>query len=154
MPLYWTIDTLLSWFNAVNYGISYWCVNKMIRSKQRQTWAAKFHPQHLIFLSVQHWHQGTDGGISKPCEKCQQSSGSSIFFPPVMVVAGEKSTPQKSPSSASDSETGEITLYQLSHKVTVKVWLESARISSGVMLETQNTSDASSQPPARTELQL
>lgn len=46
----------------------------------RQTWTAKFHPQHLIFLSAKHWHQGTDGGISKPCEKRQQSSCSSIFF--------------------------------------------------------------------------
>lgn len=41
----------------------------------------KFQAEHrdLISLSVKHGQQGTDWGISKPCEKCHWSSCSSIF---------------------------------------------------------------------------
>lgn len=48
-----------------------------------------------------------------------------LFFSPflsVMAVASEQSRPQKFPSSAQTPGTEEITLYQLSHKLTVKVW--------------------------------
>ena len=44
--------------------------------------AGNFPAEHrdLISLSLKHGQQGTDWGISKPCEKCHWSSCSGIFF--------------------------------------------------------------------------
>lgn len=48
--------------------------------------------------------------------------------------------------------TGEITLYLLSHKVTVKVWWREHTVALMWCWIPRNTSDASSQPAARTKL--
>lgn len=47
--------------------------------RQTQTWKFQVEHRDLISLSVKHGQQGTDWGISKPCEKCHWSSRSSIF---------------------------------------------------------------------------
>ena len=93
----------------------------------------------LISLSVKHGQQGTDWGISKPCEKCHWSSRSSIFFfsPSVMAVAGEQSRAQKSPSSASDPGDRRNHIISAVTQSHCQGVAEGARSSSGVMLETQ-----------------
>lgn len=92
----------------------------------------------LISLSVKHGQQGTDWGISKPCEKCHWSSCSSIFFSPsVMAVAGEQSRAQKSPSSASDPGDRRNHIISAVTQSHCQGVVEGARGSSGVMLETQ-----------------
>ena len=77
----------------------------IVPKTETKTPTRTFQAEHrdLISLSAKHGQQGTDWGISKPCEKCHWSSCSSIFFLlSVMAVAGKQSRAQKSPSSASD----------------------------------------------------
>lgn len=76
-----------------------------------------------------------------------------FFLLSVMAVAAEQNRTQKSPSSAldpGDRRNHIISAVIQSHRQGVK----RAHSSSGVMLETHNTPDASSQPLARTKLQF
>ena len=110
----------------------------------------------LISLSVKHGQQGTDWGISKPCEKCHWSSRSSIFFFPLLswLSPASKAEPRSLHHQPQTPGTGEITLYLLSHKVTVKVWRREHAAALVWCWRPRNTSDASSQPAARTKLQF
>lgn len=77
-----------------------------------------------------------------------------LFFFTVMAVADKQSSAQKSPSSAIDPRDRRNHIISAVTQTHCQGVLETAHISSGVMLETQNTSDASSQPAARTKLQF
>lgn len=126
-------------------------------SKPRRTQTRQLPAEHrdLISLSVQPGQQGTDWGISKPCEKCHWSSRSSIFFPFYFCHGCRrraKQSPEVSIISPQTPGTGEITLYLLSHKVTVKVWWREHTVALMWCWIPRNTSDASSLPAARTKL--
>lgn len=117
----------------------------------------KFQAEHrdLISLSVKHGQQGTDWGISKPCEKCHWSSCSSIFFFFLSWLSpASKAEPRSLHHQPQTPGTGEITLYLLSHKVTVKVWWREHTAALVWCWRPRNISDASSQPAARTKLQF
>lgn len=63
-----------------------------------------------------------------------------------------KQSPEVSIISPQTPGTGEITLYLLSHKVTVKVWWREHTVALMWCWIPRNTSDASSPPAARTKL--